>query len=281
MNNRILLPIFIFIIFISTFSSAELIVTYSVNSSTIKKVEEWIDKNTIIFIELDDVLVMPKSKMFSYDSNPYRTFINNLVKLGDKSELYMQAVANWYSQRKIRLVEEGWIDFIKRTREKGAKVYGLCSMPLYLVNIESARLQEILDLGIIFDNEINGLQEFIIKKEFTWFSGFYKGIIYTGPYSKHETILELFKNTNLSPEKLLVFANIKYELQLVDKALRRFNMSFKNILYLGSREVTGRPDAEVVKLQQRELIEKGKWYEDDEAMRILNSRQQSQNIKTR
>jgi hypothetical protein len=31
------------------------------------------------------------------------------------------------------------------------------------------------------------------------------------------------------------------------------------VLYLGSREVTGRPDEELVKFQQRELIEKDKW----------------------
>jgi hypothetical protein len=49
-------------------------------------------------------------------------------------------------------------------------------------------------------------------------------------------------------------------------------MYFKSVLYQGSREVTGRPNDEVVKFQQRELIEKGKWYEDEEASKLLDFR---------
>lgn len=277
MSNKLKLFVCLFVVFVNTISKAELLTTYSVNSSTIQKIEEWIDKDTIIFIELDNTLIMPKSKMFSFDSNPYRMFLSNLVSLGEKSPAYTKAVANWYGQRKVRLVEEGWIDFISRARAKGAKIYGICSMPLRLVNIEEKRLKELKDLGIIFDSKINNSEELVIKKEFPWFSRFHKGIIYNGPYSKHETILELFKTANLSPEKLITFANIKYQIKLVDKALRRFNMYFKSILYLGSREVTGHPDDQIVKFQQRELIEKGKWYEDDEASKLLDFRRQREN----
>ena len=101
--------------------------------------------------------------------------------------------------------------------------------------------------------------------------------MYNGPYSKHEAILELFKITNLSPEKFLTFANVKHEVKFVDKSLRRFNMYFKSVLYLGSREVTGRPHEEIVKFQQRQLIETGKWHEDDEASKLLDFRRQQEN----
>ena len=277
MSNKLKLFVCLFVIFINTVSKAEIITTYSVNSSTVQKIEEWIDKDTIILIELDDTLIMPKSKMFSFDSNPYRMFLNNLITLGERSPAYTKAVANWYGQREVRLVEEGWIDFISRARAKGAKIYGICSMPLYLLNIEEKRLKEIKDLGIIFDSKLNNSEEFEIKKEFPWFARFHKGIIYNGPHSKHESILELFKIANLSPKKFLTFANVKYEIKLVDKALRKFNMYFKSVLYLGSREVTGRPNEEIVKFQQRQLIETGKWHEDDEASKLLNFRRQQEN----
>lgn len=274
MSNKLKIFVCLFIIFTNVISKAELITTYSVNSSTVQKIEEWIDKDTIIFIELDDTLVMPNSKMFSFDSNPYRIFLSNLISLGEKSPVYTRAVANWFGQRKVKLVEEGWVDFISRARAKGAKIYGICSMPIYLINIEEKRLRELKDLGVIFDSKINNSEELVIKREFPWFAKFYKGIIFNGPYTKHETILELFKVANLAPKKLITFANIKYEIKFIDKALRRFNMYFKSVLYLGSREVTGRPDEELVKFQQRELIEKGKWYEDEEAIKLLENSQQ-------
>jgi hypothetical protein len=192
-------------------------------------------------------------------------FIGNLVSAGQKVNAYNTAIANWYGQRQIRLVEEGWVDFIKRVKGKGVKIYGLCSMPIHLTNIGDKRLKELEDLGIIFDNKINDLEQLVIKREQPWFSRFDRGIVYTGPYSKSQTIVELLKIANLSPRKLITFANIKYEVKAIDKALRKFNMYFKNIQYLGAREVTGKPDTEVVKFQQRELIENGKWHEDLEA----------------
>jgi len=272
MSSRLKLFISLVIVFITSIVRAELVATYSVNSKTVKGIEEWVDKDTIIFIEIDDVVVMPQSKMFSHDLNPYRMFISNLVTLGDRTPAYNKAIANWYGQRKIRLVEGGWIDFIKRVKEKGAKIYGLYSMPLHLLNIDQKIFKELNDLGVVFDNKINGKVEFVLKKERSWFSRFSNGIIYTGPYSKPKTILELIKNENLSPQKIVTFGHVKSEVKAVDKVLRRFNMDFKSVLYKGSREVTGRPDAEIVKFQQRELIEHGKWYEDEEASKLLDFR---------
>jgi len=280
MSNKLKIFICLLVIFTNVISKAELITTYSVNSPTVQKIEEWIDKDTIIFIELDDTLVMPQSKMFSFDSNPYRIFLSNLVSLGEKSPIYLQAVANWFGQRKVKLVEEGWIDFISRARDKGAKIYGICSMPIHLINIEEKRLKELKDLGIIFDSKINNAEELVIKRELPWFAKFYKGIIFNGPYTKPETILELFKVINLMPKKLITFTNTKYEIRAVDKALRRFNMYFKSVLYLGSREVTGRPEDEIVRFQQRELIEKGKWHEDEEASKLIEDSQQSNITKS-
>ena len=82
----------------------------------------------------------------------------------------------------MRLAEEGWIDFIRRSRAKGVKIYSICSMPLCILNIEEKRLKEIKDLDIIFDNKSNNSEEFEIKKEFLWFARFHKGIVYNGPF---------------------------------------------------------------------------------------------------
>ena len=42
-----------------------------------------------------------------------------------------------------------------------------------------------------------------------------------------------------------------------------------------------KPDSEIVKIQQRELIERGKWYEDDAASKLIDfRRQQSANEQT-
>lgn len=275
MSNKILLAI-IMLILSSNIANAQFTATYSVNSPTIKKIEEWVDKDTLVFIEIDDTLMMPQSLMFSFDSNPYRVFIDNMISLGKRMPSYNSAVATWYQQRKVKVVEDGWIDFINRLKARGVAVYGLCSMPLHLVNIEEKRYIETKDLGITFSNSINNQQDMVIEKKEAWFSRFYKGIIFTGPYSKSHTLLEFLRVTNNVPSKMLIISSIKHEVKAIDSALRIFNMDYRSVHYLGSREVRGRPDSDLVDLQQRELIQNGKWLEDDAAKLLLEAERQVQ-----
>ena len=270
MSSKILLTI-IMLIFTSNIANAQFTATYSVNSPTIKKIEAWTDKDTLVFIEIDDALMMPKSLMFSFDSNPYRVFIDDMISLGRRMPAYNSAVATWYQQRQVKLVEEGWVDFINRLKGKGVKVYGLCSMPLHLLNIEEKRYIEAKDLGITFSNSINNQEDIVIEKKEAWFSRFYKGIIFTGPYSKSHTLLEFLRVTNNVPSKMLIISSIKHEVKAIDSALRIFNMDYYSVHYLGSREVRGKPDSDLVDLQQKELIQNGRWLEDDAAKLLLES----------
>ena len=265
-----LLALMLLLILSSSVANAEFTATYSVNSPTIQKIEEWVDKHTIVFIEIDDTLMMPKSLMFSFDSNPYRLFIDNLISLGARMPAYKASVAVWYQQRQVKLVENGWVDFINRLKEKGVTVYGICSMSLQLLNIEEKRYMEVKDLGITFSNAINKQEDFVIEKKEAWFSRFYKGIIFTGPYSKSHTLIEFLRITTV-PSKMLIISSINQEVKAIDSELRIFNMDYYSVHYLGSREVRGKPDEQLVKLQQQELIQNGKWLEDDAAKLLLQS----------
>jgi len=101
--------------------------TYSINSTTIQKIDKLIDKDTIVFVELDDVLVMPQSKMFYYGDNPHRLFINTLIALAMENSIYLNRIATWYQMRKVRLVEDGWQNFINNLKKRNIPVYGLCN----------------------------------------------------------------------------------------------------------------------------------------------------------
>jgi len=270
MNNRLFKLALILLMLSGSIANAEFTATYSVNSPIIKKIEEWVDKQTIVFIEIDDTLMMPKSLMFSFDSNPYRLFIDDLISLGKRMPAYNTRVAVWYQQRQVKLVENSWLDFINRLKEKGATVYGICSMPLHLLNIEEKRYTEAKDIGITFSDSINKQQDMVIEKKEAWFSRFYKGIIFTGPYSKSHTLLEFLRLTNV-PSKMLIISSIEHEVEAIDSALRVFNMDYYSVHYLGSREIRGKPDNELVKLQQQELIQNSKWLEDDAAKLLLQS----------
>jgi hypothetical protein len=269
MKNKLKL---LFIVVVFTFcgtAKGEIIPTYSVDSITIKNLDKLIDENTIVFIELDDVLVMPKSKMFYYGDNPYRLFIYELFSLSKTNPQYLNLIVKWYQMRKLMLVEEGWKNFIENLKKRKIPVYALCTMPIQMKNIEPKRLSELKELGISFTGKINDKDIMEIEKKEDHSSIFYHGIIFTGTSAKANVLLNFIKTTNISPKKIVVFGNSQEELQAIESNFYRFRINFYSILYLGARKFVDVPDPNVIRLQQQMLFDQGKWLEDEEAEALL------------
>ncbi len=266
MKNRFkLICTILLILLLSNPARGEIITTYSINSTTIQKIDKLIDEDTIVFVELDDVLVSPQSKMFNYGDNPHRLFFNSLVALARENSRYLNQLATWYQMRKIKLVEEEWQDFINDLKKRKIPVYGFCTMPIQLQNIEQKRFLELKDLGIRFTNKVNDKNVMEIAKRENWSSKFYYGIIFTGPFTKAKTLMDFVKITNISPKKIVVFDKNKYDLKLIEKAFYRFRIDFYSIFYWGAKQSKEMPDEKIVKLQQKMLLEQNKWLEDNEA----------------
>ncbi|MDG1436759.1 MAG: DUF2608 domain-containing protein [Rickettsiaceae bacterium] len=276
MNNKFRYLTCVLIIAIANIAQAKIIPTYSVQATTMQEMSAWVDKDTIVFIDIDDVLMIPKSLMFSKNSNPYGSFVKNMVARGKKINHYNVSVAKWYQQRQVKLVEKEWPDYIKELQAKGALVYGVCKMPLQLVNIEEKRYFEATELGLLFNNKINNQGIFKIKKENEWFSSFNKGIIFTGPYSRSNTIFDFLKLIKKLPKKALFISSIEDDLKRLNKKLRVFDMDYFNVQYLGARNLPGSPDPEIVKFQQKVLLNNGIWMEDDVAKDALDKHKAEQ-----
>ena len=252
-------------------AKAGIINSYSITSAEIKEIEEWVDKDTLIFIEIDNTLMIPKSLMFSRNSNPYSLFIENLIAYGKRIPSYNKSVAKWYEQRRVKLVEDDWVDLINRLKAKTNAVYGLCSMPIHLINIEEKRYNEAKDLKVIFSDTINKQDDMLIGKKEGWPTHFYKGILFTGALDKSKALLEFLRVSSNVPPKMLVITSITHEAKNIERALRIFNMDYRVIFYSGAKEIVGIPNAAIAQLQQRELIENNRWLEDDAAAQQLES----------
>ena len=278
MKNKIkVLFVLSVLIFYGT-AKGEIIPTYSVDSVTIKNLDSIIDENTIVFIGLDDVLVMPKSKMFYYGDNPYRLFIYELFSLSKTNPRYLNLIVKWYQMRKLMLVEGGWKDFIENLKKRKVPVYGLCTMPIQIQNIEPKRLLELKELGISFTEKINDKDIIEIEKKDDQSSIFYHGIIFTGASAKANALLNFMKVSNISPKKIVVFDNSKSELQTIESNFYRFRINFYSILYLGAQQFVDIPDPNVVRLQQKTLFDQEKWLEDEEAEASLKRTAEIKNL---
>lgn len=270
-NNTLALIIITYLILFSSTAFAQLTITYSINSTTVQKIEDFIDNNTIVLINLDDTLVTPKSLMFSYNSL-HKNFMQEMLTRAKRLPVYRNAIANWYLQRQLILVEENWPIFIERLKAKGAMVYGISALPFEIKGIEQTILNQLNGLGITFTEKVNQNPALKIAEQGQWVSMFYKGVLFSGPLSKPQCFLDFIKISNISPKKVVVFDNTKSTLKSFDDSLKLFDMQFYNIEYLAAQELTGTPDEDIVKFQQKTLIETGIWLEDEKAKSSLKKK---------
>ncbi|NRB10858.1 MAG: DUF2608 domain-containing protein [Rickettsiaceae bacterium] len=269
MKNKLKTILFfsIALIFSDIYAKPDITQIHSLQSKYLKKITDVIDKDTIVLITIDDNFVLPKAAMFNHKL--HNNFITNLVRKAEKNPHYLTIVTNWYAQRKIKLVEDGWPEFIESLKEKGATVYGICVMPIALKNIEQHRLSELKQLGINFSEKINDKKVVDIKDVRGWKSMFYHGIIFTGRLNKIQPFIDLIKVTNIDPKKIVIFDNNRRDLTYMGKSMMVFNMWFYGVDYQAISKIKVKPDLNIVKFQQKQLIYQGKWYEDDVAKTML------------
>lgn len=243
--------------------------TYSITSSTVKAVEDWIDKDTVIIIGLDDVIMRPDYVMFSIDS-PFRSFIDNLASKSTNNRRYAKLLSLWYATRKVVLMENSWVDFIEKAKMKGAKIYGFCRMPINLTNIEKYRYLELINLGIKFTETISDKNVFVFGRVDNWPSVFYQGVIYQGPFTFRKTIENFIRLFDEMPKKIMYFSTERGTMRKLEDAIENLDMGLKNIEYLAIEEYKPDTDFEFIKFQQNYFLKNGKMLGDHEVEQVMN-----------
>lgn len=259
----------------STFVKAEIIPTFSINSSTFKELINNIDSSTLVLINIDDTIIRPKSKMFLYQNSSYRAFIENLIVASKNDAFFNDPIKTWFTQRKIILVEPEWPEFIENLKKTGALVLGLSEMNIKIYDLikepENWRLSELNNLNIHFHDKINDQNIIKIDKLKNQLAVFHKGIIFTGPFSKGKTLIDFMRVTNITPRKIVIIDNRIDHLKQVEYFLRKLDIDYYSIHYLAMTQIQDKQDDQVIKFQQKTLLKESKWLEDEEADQILKS----------
>lgn len=261
------------VILLACYSHAQLIhTTYSIDAPIVQDLVKISDPGTIILINIDQTIITSKSKMFRYNNNPYRTFIQDLIFNTKNTPVLNKALSTFLRHRQVMLVEPAIPDFIEKLKNTGALVFGLYQTTIderkVIKNSEEWHYQELQSLAINFTERVNN-KDIIILGPKNSHTLFYKGILFTGALSKDGALIELMRVTNIVPRKVIVFdCNIE-DLRRAIYSLRLFDIEYYPIQYLAERKLEGIPNADIVRLQQDSLILNNVWLEDDEAEKLL------------
>ncbi len=248
-----------------------------ITAYTIPEVQEAlskVEKDAVIFIDVDDTLITPQSTMFRA-SSPFRFLIDDLKRDREKIKNFEAILSHWRLQRKTILVSESWPDFINALRAN-YPVYALTKMETGSIgsipSMEKWRYEELKEKGISFTPIYQGVSEAILVSEPSKLcpASFYKGIFITGSFNKGE-VLRAFLKAEHPSQIVLIDDRLEY-LQDVLEECNRQCLSFLGVLFKGVELISGQPDPKIAEFQKQYLLEHAEWLEAEEAKKSLIQR---------
>jgi len=235
--------------------------------SEMHEVLSTLQKKAVIFIDVDDTLITPESKVFRSKS-PFRTIIDQIKKQGDKIPNVETILSHWRLQRKVTLVSEKWPSFIERLK-KNYSVYALTKLETGKVgaipSMEKWRYEELKEKGITFTLSCPGISEGVLVENSSapYPATFYKGIFITGSFNKSD-VLAAFIKTQRPPQVVLIDDRLEFLEDAIEECNRQ-SLHFLGILFRGVDLIPGDPDPKIATFQHQYLLDHAQWIEDDQA----------------
>lgn len=257
---------------------ATIMPTEYLGSPTIKEVEQLIDKDTLVLVNIDDTIITPKSDMFRSNSL-HRGFIEQIAKRAKEQPYLNDALYTYFATRKVTLVEKDWPEFIEQMKAKTPWVFGFASMNSAVYKAlkypEDWKYKELSKLGVRFTGKVGEKEVFNIKTLDRMQAIFYKGIIFTGPLTKSETLEAFLSLLNTSPSKIVIFETRPSDIEQLERKFASMRFDLYIVKYLGVDLIEGKPDLELIKFQQQYLINQNKWLEDEQARQMMRASEQT------
>lgn len=235
--------------------------------SEVQKALSNLQENTVIFIDVDDTLITPESKVFR-STSPFRTLIDHIKKQRNKLPNMEVILSHWRLQRKIVLVSDQWPHFIRILKKKYA-TYALTKLETGKIgaipSMEKWRYKELKEKGIIFTPSCPGIPEgkVVEAPSQPYPATFYKGIFMAGSFNKGEVIAAFLK-TQQPPQIVLIDDHPEYLKDAIEECNRQ-SLPFLGILFKGLELLPGKPDPKVAEFQKQYLLEHAQWVEDEQA----------------
>jgi hypothetical protein len=259
----ILFLCFLSIIFLNNFSLASMQSVHKISQlDQISTHLENMDKDVIIFVDIDDTIIIPKSSTFA--APPFNKIIDNIKENEEFYPDYAEIISSWRQQRQIMLLDKEWPKFIEMLKKK-FKVFALTSLSVSqfgkITSMEKWRHQELTNLGINFSQL--DLEDVKFKNG----ASYYKGIFFTGDNTKSKTI-DIFK-TYLSSNTYMLIDDRSKHIDDLYKYCQDKNLSYVGLHYTGPTKHS-KPDPRIHAIQLNYLINKYIWLEDQQALEKIN-----------
>jgi hypothetical protein len=257
-----------FLIFSSSFLSAEIIEIHSLN--VIEQELDQQNKNSLVIFDIDYVLLIPKDKILRYCCREVRQKLFPNV-LTDKTEetLYSQMLF----QADEELLEPIAVQLIKSLQERGVPVMALTGRWAMSGGIhwEQLRAEMLKEQGINLKNIADKNSLVLHELSHNGPSPVYKdGILFTNRYSKGEVIKAFLNHLKTHPAQIVFIDDQKENLLSVESSLSDSGIKFLGVRDLFVKDLNETCSPKLAEAQVNYLRKTGKWLSDKEAQESLS-----------
>jgi hypothetical protein len=230
------------------------------------------DQDTLIVLDIDDVIITKKDRYFKNFATDIRKEIEakTIRTLPRKTRIKLLSII--YLQVRHRLVDPKIKEVIHDLQQRHIKVICLSRAPIgqfgEIPNIEDQRIIEVGRFNLDFSVAAPDRTHFVLSElsHLDSPSPVYKnGIICVGDYEKGETLRALLHHLQWKPKKIVLVDDLKENITSVQKAAKEKKINFVGLELRTVLDEQGNADKKLMELQAHHLMEHEEWLSDEQA----------------
>lgn len=234
--------------------------------SEIKELYSKPKNETVIFIDIDDVVITPEDwSLRSCDrKNPFKIIHFLLSKINsediDEKSFFQDRLSTLYISRKVMLVETLLPIYLNKLQKLGYQIIGITQINTgkcgKLDSVENWRIVELRKFSINFEK----LNSYFDKKRIYPFPYFFikGGIIFTDKLSKGDCIRD-FLNENTKIKRVILIDDLLRNHKDVIKKIDISKIIFTGYHYVLAKKIPCNIVLEEANSQLKKLLEEGIW----------------------
>lgn len=253
-------------------------IIYSQNLEPLKTMIPAITARDIVFIDIEDCVVMPTAKMFSSASGE-RYFLRSLRNNIKHYKPLAKPLAVFYKSARFRLVDESWPKIVSALLQKTSYVFFLSqNNPGALHDIAAMeQLEHLLltRLGVPTTTLKLGGEDYLklIYAAYDYYLGvYYKGVILVGHIPVSLALKEIMYIQDFIPQRIVYISPLRNNLELMQTSAEAKKIPFYGIQYYGINAFSDVKSDDFMKLQKHFLMEKLKWLEDEQIEAVIEEK---------
>lgn len=237
------------------------------------------DKNTLVILDCNDVLIESEDRILQADNKKIYQFYWNkhFNTLSEYNQRYHMVITKL--ETKYQLLDKDWPKLIRNLQNRDIKTILLTSAPVGKIGnfnaFEDIRFSSLLENGIDFSISWKNVYPFIFKELAVYKNGinrcpiFKNGMLVTDGLEKGNLLYSfLIKNPQCKINKIIFIDNKMKHIYSIKDISEKIKAKYIGVNYSKSLTSKRQPvDIEIVKKQFEILLKRKKWITD----KVINS----------